>query len=436
MAAMRLVLLSIGYAMALATVRGAALDPLLDDAGNVWRTSGDDFVAAHAADGFVWVSRDAKESARAARTGLSFAGIEVIEAIARFEKGLCKQFTLSLYNRGDAGDISPTKFSELLSDADKKLTHWSNAKGTPFKEQRRSSNVAIQSKAWVKSPHRVDMVWSFTESPGGRVHPEYVRLEITRYDPANPPRAMFNSPTATQARPGNIGDLRSRISRRPNGDVVLEGVPMVDQGAKGYCAAAVLERLLRYYGRDIDQHEIAQLFSTSARSGTSPSAMIATINKVGPELDIEVNPLQDLTVGEYRGLIGDYNRQADRVHKPTVSFSPSVIDVYHEMDADVLRRARASNAMALSQFKAAVSKFINFGMPLTWGIVYGKVPETPASEGLGGHLRLVIGYNDRANEILYTDTWGAGHELKRMPLSDAWAITLGLYVIAPRIMRF
>ena len=108
---------------------------------------------------------------------------------------------------------------------------------------------------------------------------------------------------------------------------MLEGVPMVDQGAKGYCAAAVLERLLRYYGRDTDQHEIAQLLGTSAHGGTSPSAMIATINKVGPELDIEVNPLQDLTVGEYRGLIGDYNRQADRAHKPTVSFSPSVIDV-------------------------------------------------------------------------------------------------------------
>ena len=41
------------------------------------------------------------------------------------------------------------------------------------------------------------------------------------------------------------------------------------------------------------------------------------------------------------------------------------------------------------------------------------------------------GDNAKTKEILYTDSWGPGHELKRMPLGDAWAKTFALYGIRP-----
>jgi len=47
-------------------------------------------------------------------------------------------------------------------------------------------------------------------------------------------------------------------------------------------------------------------------------------------------------------------------------------------------------------------------------------------------MRLIIGYNARSSEILYSDSWGAGHEIKRMSLRDAYAITTGLLSIEPR----
>jgi len=46
-------------------------------------------------------------------------------------------------------------------------------------------------------------------------------------------------------------------------------------------------------------------------------------------------------------------------------------------------------------------------------------------------MRLIIGYNAKTNEILYSGSWGMGHELKRMPLADAWAITTGLCTVEP-----
>ena len=46
-------------------------------------------------------------------------------------------------------------------------------------------------------------------------------------------------------------------------------------------------------------------------------------------------------------------------------------------------------------------------------------------------MRLIIGYNTKTNELLFSDSWGAGHEKKRMPLDDAWSITTGLVTIEP-----
>ena len=46
-------------------------------------------------------------------------------------------------------------------------------------------------------------------------------------------------------------------------------------------------------------------------------------------------------------------------------------------------------------------------------------------------MRLIIGYNQPKHEILYSDSWGAGHELKRMPIEDAWTMTTGALLIEP-----
>ena len=61
----------------------------------------------------------------------------------------------------------------------------------------------------------------------------------------------------------------------------------------------------------------------------------------------------------------------------------------------------------------------------------GKVPETGIPQDAGGHMRLIIGYNSKSEEILYSDSWGAGHELKRMAAADAWTITTGTMSIEP-----
>ncbi|MFR4224380.1 MAG: hypothetical protein ACLT38_12745 [Akkermansia sp.] len=40
--------------------------------------------------------------------------------------------------------------------------------------------------------------------------------------------------------------------------MVIQDIPMVDQGQKGYCVVATAARIFAYYGMDyVDQHELA-----------------------------------------------------------------------------------------------------------------------------------------------------------------------------------
>jgi len=46
-------------------------------------------------------------------------------------------------------------------------------------------------------------------------------------------------------------------------------------------------------------------------------------------------------------------------------------------------------------------------------------------------MRVIIGYNEKADEVIFSDSWGRGHELKRMKFADAMAATTGLFAILP-----
>jgi cystathionine beta-lyase/cystathionine gamma-synthase len=59
------------------------------------------------------------------------------------------------------------------------------------------------------------------------------------------------------------------------------------------------------------------------------------------------------------------------------------------------------------------------------------VREKEIPQASGGHMRIIIGYNTATNEILYSDSWGRGHEEKRMSSDDAWIMTNGLSNLQP-----
>ena len=112
-------------------------------------------------------------------------------------------------------------------------------------------------------------------------------------------------------------------------------------------------------------------------------------------------------------------------------FSPAAVD--EAMDAEVLRDMKVNGAQRskFTRFLKDVHDQVNKGIPLFWGVTLGTYPEPDIPQARGGHMRLIIGYNDKKKEVIYTDSWGAGHELKRMPAEWAWTISHCLMYMKP-----
>jgi len=228
-------------------------------------------------------------------------------------------------------------------------------------------------------------------------------------------------------------------------------VPMVDQGQKGYCAAAAAERVLRYYGLDVDEHEIAVAADTTAERGTTTEAMIRSVTAIGKRHKLATAVLYgDADKGSAERIenltkeVSQYNKAAKKLKKPQieesvyvtrtgnlVSYSPSAVDA--AMDAEVLKEMKVNGVEKpkYAKFMKNVRQYVNAGLPLIWGVKLGTYPETDLPQAKGGHMRLIVGYNDKKGEILYSDSWGKGHELKRMPADWAWTITHSLVGLRP-----
>ena len=102
--------------------------------------------------------------------------------------------------------------------------------------------------------------------------------------------------------------LLSRVEKRPNGDVILKDIPMVDQGPKGYCVPATWERVMRYMAIPADMYVLAMAGDTGAGGGTNISAIVngvrESVTRGGRRLDPENGKVSVRTVQKYinRGL--------------------------------------------------------------------------------------------------------------------------------------
>lgn len=154
---------------------------------------------------------------------------------------------------------------------------------------------------------------------------------------------------------------RGNLRKHPEGGVYLE-IPMIDQGTSSFCYPASMARILNYYGRNIDMQSVAKVAGSDATSGTDIPGVVSALSRAAARL--EVYPL--LPAGS--GLAG---------------------------------------------FASFVRDQIDKGQPILWLCqVKG-----------GGHARVINGYDALKQEVIFTDSYGAGFEANRMPLREAFATT-------------
>ncbi len=414
------------------------LDALLTS-DTLWREGADAFMQAYAPLQFGYVS--GRQVARSVSDKLSFMAQRVWEALAYFDKGVVREVSFTVYNRGDAQELDQASFEALVAQLTAGLRKWAGTPGRTSQPPGERANQYVKRCQWSKPPCNVLLEWAYTDAhrSHGVSQPfraEFVRLKLTPVaggGTANPAAVGGAHAPVTGYR------LKQRVRRSSTGDVWVGDVPMVDQGQKGYCAAATSERLLRYYGRGVDQHDVAQLADTARAGGTSTEGMLDALRRIGGNFQLDVKQLYASDWKSFERLIRDYNRLAEAKDATVITYG-NTIDVgklYAEMDALLLKKARAQRTQEYAAFTRDVHTYVDAGVPLIWSCIVGKFPENPPINATGafGHMRMIIGYNKTTDEILYTDSWGPGHDLKRMPAPEAWTTLEGLFVVKPRDIR-
>ena len=400
-----------------------------------WDRPAEAFVSAYQADGFRFADQKREIVNCLRRGGSVWHGLEVWETRLYYAEGRLSRVELSLYNRGDdrSGDaVTASELQDLLARAAAAAEPGGKIGGNPEMTKLKSGGYQY-SKSFSKGPYDVRLLWGVDSLKQKTQTADYVRAVLT-------PKGAGGSSGVRAAAGVSRLKVRANVRRNAEGDVWIEGVPMVDQGQKGYCACAVTERVLRYYGSDVDEHQIAQMAGSSAQRGTGVEEMIQAVRTLGQKCKLGFRSIVSMS-----GSVKDIEKEVEKYNKAAKSMKAPQIDmrscmrghtimvnqIRDQMRPDVVMKMRVKDAR-YGKFLSGVRSQVDEGVPVFWGVTLGLFPERGLPQTRGGHMRLIIGYNAKTHEILYSDTWGAGHELKRMPEDQAFAITHDAFLLKPR----
>jgi hypothetical protein len=199
------------------------------------------------------------------------------------------------------------------------------------------------------------------------------------------------------------------VVKSDNGDVYISQIPMVDQGPKGYCVPATFERAMRTMGMDADMYLLAMVGQTDER-GTSVELMLEGIrsqvyNKGRRPKDEDLKELKIRDVKKYvdQGI--------------PVMWSLCSMKAYNEQaNKNTIARRKVTDWAAYTAQIAEPAK----------SLALQPKPED------NRHICMIIGYNERTNELAVSDSWGPAYELRWVPMPVAnWASTGHLFMILP-----
>ena len=350
----------------------------------------------------------------------TFAGYPVAESVFSFTPKLeLKEIAVHLYNRGDCGPWEASKFKKMVQDTRGALEKLSRDK-SPRKSTRHVNDLLITELFYSGNGTDATLRWS-----GKGDELEYVTVTFTQHKRGdNAPGKLSEEMKADVSRKNLVRNVR----KEKDGTHWLD-VPMVSQGDKGYCMAATFTRIMKYYKSNVDQHIAAQLLDTDPSKGTSHRGGIDAMIKNQNLFSVTVKDVyKDQKVGSMDGImeiVSGYNRLARKNKKPAIT-QEMLTTVQNEWpfrkfqeiaDPKLFIASRNLQGNEAAKIMSIVKNHIDRGIPLMW-----FVP---------GHARMINGYRGNGT-IIYTDSWGAGHERKEMKLKEARAITYEIYVVTPK----
>ncbi|MCM8529995.1 MAG: C39 family peptidase [Lentisphaeraceae bacterium] len=321
---------------------------------------------------------------------------KVREAIAYFNAdGKLTRLDSWVYNRGDDGPMNKEKFELTYETLIKEL-------GESFDEKpkRKPIDGAVRAEAYafeIDTKHVVKLLVGYEKRP---YRADFLNLVLRNYSDKDRLRGS---------------EAKKYVTKRDNGDVVIARIPMIDQGPKGYCVPATLARIGQHFGVDVSMHEIAMISDSTSGGGTYVGQAMDSLKKKYGRIMLRI---KDVKVKNPLDL---YIRRGSTLYPTSATAAKAAFDALKDDDRNY------------KTFFKNIKKMIDKGYIVAWSMVVGLLPENgePARQSGGGHMRMIIGYNEKTQEIVFSDSWGNGHEEKRMAGKAALLVTNGLYEIVP-----
>ncbi len=388
----------------------AALD------GSLWSLDDDGVFKLFSGARYADVDEQTKRFPR--QSELSFGELSIGELLLTQDKKDSRPLRLriSVYNKGDDGVLDKKEFETLLSETLEALDATTGVKNKPRKMLKRDTGIKLNARVW-ETEGCVILLEAAASGKRNDFTAEFIRLSI------GPDKESIERGGAQDVAHRN--SLRDNRKEEENGNVWIEGIPMVDQGQKGYCVPASVSRVFAYYGMDgVDQHALAALCKSKVGGGTSVNTMEKALEDISRSFHIRITPLDKGS--DFGDFISAYNATAKKMKKPTIDPRSEERDY----DPNVLLAARAAKDITVRKWMKPIVKAIDAGLPVLWSVQLA-FPEQGIPQSGGGHMRLIIGYNEEEGTIIYSDSWGERHEKKEMPARQACAMTVRRYVLKP-----
>lgn len=376
--------------------------------------------------------------------------------------------SIIVYNKGDNGPLSQQAFDSKVEQTISALNDALGVKATGGKKAgKKDSPIAERTWRWTWEGGAAAMEAASTggdakASKGKKgassapFESEYIRVRIG----ANAEAIATGGAKDTARRADIKKNCIRRAASMPESErprcvsakAVWLDVPMVDQGDKGYCLPATVSRIFSLYGMDgVDMHTIAAMCDSSASQGTTTESMVKALRSIASKYHVKLFRITDegkvipiasketkkereskffaspeaAVLGTYP-WVAEYNKLASREGKPGIPLRTDV-NPLEVADPDLLLKARNKG---VKKFMDVVKKNVDAGVPLFWCVTLGLYPEEPAlPQSRGGHMRLIIGYDEGKKTIIYSDSWGAGHEVKAMDVAKAAAMTADRFAL-------
>ena len=391
-------------AKTLAPLNEALGHPLFSNTGNLWNEH-----VSQIANRLKWPEESSTPFTSSyrlyTRPGYKFAGAQPKTVVAYGnETGKAESFSLIYSNKGDS--LSTVGSGEDHFKENGKSIDRSTLKGAMIFDTR-SIAKTLTSVLGEPTEQRIlgqgnkthkTQRWDWLDHSFLLTHvkEEYVGLRITK--------SLFADNGGKYDR---IGDsemrerLKNNIVTKENGDVIIDNIPMVDQGPKGYCAPATFERAMRHAGVAADMYLLATL-ATVGGGGTNTS-------KLYDEVAFTTRSKGSRSARELQ----------------LRSLSPSKIKKYIDKGVPLLWQM-----CSLSDYNAIANRRTVERRSVTdWSAYASKIAEEaegniPNLQAKGNyHICMIIGYNATTNEVAVSDSWGKRYTIRWIHVDEAEAVS-------------